>query len=140
MLKKTIKYKDLDGNERVGDFYFHFFEAELTEMEYGTTGRYSTMLESIANAQDIPSIMKVFKEIILRSYGVKAPDGIQFEKSEEISRRFMQSDAYNVLFMELIQDPKKFADFCNALLPDDLKAKIAEMKKKETSTGSDAQN
>lgn len=128
MLKKTITFKNLEGEDVTRDFYFNFTEAELTEMEYGTQGGYSNLLQSIIDAQDVPSIMKVFKEIVLRSYGVKSQDGIRFEKSEELSTHFMQSDAYNVLFMELIQDSNKFAEFCNALIPNKLKEKMTEIK------------
>ncbi len=31
MLKKTVKYEDLDGNEVVEDFHFHMTKAEILE-------------------------------------------------------------------------------------------------------------
>jgi hypothetical protein len=134
MLKKTIKYTDFNGNERVGDFYFHFSEAELAEMELSVNGGYAQMLQSIVDARDIPSIAKVFKDIILKSYGVKSADGVRFEKSEELSRQFTQTEAYSVLYMELIQDAKAMAAFCNALIPKDLAAKVAKAEAEKNAT------
>ena len=126
MLKKTIKYHDYNGSERTGDFYFNFSKAELAEMELSVKGGFAQMLQSIIDANDVPSLAKVFKDLILKSYGVKSADGVEFEKSEEISRHFMQTDAYSVLYMELIQDAKAAADFCNALIPKDLADEIAK--------------
>ena len=37
-------------------------------------------------------------------------------KSEEISRDFMETEAYDQLFMELITDPKKAAAFVNGVI------------------------
>jgi len=134
MLKKTIKYHDYNGNERTGDFYFNFSEAELAEMELSVNGGYAQMLQSIIDAQDIPSIAKVFKDIIVKSYGVKSADGVRFEKSEELSRQFTQTDAYSVLYMELVQDSKKMADFCNALIPKNLAEKVNKARQNDNAS------
>lgn len=124
MLKKTIKYTDYNGNERQEDFYFNLNKAELTEMQLSVNGGLDAMLKTIIEANDQPTIMKVFKDLIMKSYGIKHIDGVQFEKSEEISRRFTQTEAYNVLFMEICTDAKAAAAFVNGILPNDL-TKIA---------------
>lgn len=120
MLKKTIKYTDYNGNERQEDFYFNLNKAELTEMQLSVNGGLDAMLKTIIEANDQPTIMKVFKDLIMKSYGIKHIDGVQFEKSEEISRRFTQTEAYNVLFMEICTDAKAAAAFVNGILPNDL--------------------
>ena len=61
--------------------------------------------------------MEVFKNIIMKAYGVKSLDGKRFEKSDEISRAFVQTEAYNVLFMELLRDAQSAADFMNGIGP-----------------------
>ena len=118
MLKKTIAYKDYDNNERVEDFYFHLSKAEILEMEYGTTGGMTKIIEQMVATQDTARIMKMFKEIIMRSYGEKSLDGKRFIKSPELAEAFIQTEAYSNLFMELIQDPEKFAQFIKAVIPD----------------------
>lgn len=117
MLKKTIKYVDCNEIEREEDFYFNLTEAELMEMEYGTTGGFSEMIKKIIAAQDTPTIMKIFKELLLKFYGEKSPDGKRFIKSEEISTAFSQTEAFSKLFMELATDDVKAADFVNGIIP-----------------------
>ena len=88
MLAKTIKYTDYNGVERKETHYFNYNKAEIAEMELSTAGGLSEMIKKITEAQDGPSIMKLFKDIILGSYGVKSPDGKQFIKSDELSNSF----------------------------------------------------
>ena len=127
MLKKTIKYEDYNGVEREEDFYFHFTEAEISEMEMSVDGGYSEMLQGIVKAKSVPEAMKVFKNIILKAYGEKSPDGRRFIKSEELSTAFSQTEAYSVLFMELTKSEEAMAAFVSGLLP----AKIAKAMAEE---------
>ena len=113
MLKKTITYNDYNGNERTEDFYFNLTKAEIMEMELGTTGGLAEMLTRIVAAQDAPAIIKMFKDIVLKAYGEKSPDGKRFIKSEELSTAFSQTEAYSQLFMELATDADEAAKFIN---------------------------
>ena len=125
MLKKTIKYTDYNGVERTEDFYFHFNKAELAEMEMGTAGGYAEMIKKIIAAQDAPTLIKIFKEIVLKAYGVKSDDGKRFMKSPEIAEAFSQTEAYSILFMELATDADAAAKFVNGIMPADLSAQAA---------------
>lgn len=125
MLKKIITYTDYNGVERTEPFYFNLSKAELMEMELGVTGGMTEMLDKIIAAKDAPSLMKTFKEMIMKSYGIKSDDGKRLIKSEELSIAFTQTDAYSVLFMELITDDKAAADFVNAIIPNEIKDKVA---------------
>lgn len=122
MLKKTIKYEDYNGNERTEDFYFNLSKAELTEMELSTTGGLQTMLENIIQTQDVPTIVKIFKEIILKSYGEKSADGKRFIKSDELSTAFSQTEAFSNLYMELVQNADEASKFISGIIPKDLAA------------------
>ena len=117
MLKKTITYTDYNGNERTEDFYFNLTKAEIMEMELGTTGGLAEMLTRIVAAQDAPAIIKMFKDIVLKAYGEKSPDGKRFIKSEELSTAFSQTEAYSQLFMELATDADEAAKFINGIVP-----------------------
>ena len=117
MLKKTIKYEDYNGVEREEDFYFNLSKAELIEMETGITGGLAEKIEKITKTQDIPEIVKIFKELVLKAYGVKSDDGRRFIKKPELSEAFSQTEAYSTLFMELATDDKKAADFINGIIP-----------------------
>lgn len=117
MLKKKITYTDYNGTERTEDFYFNLTKAEIMEMELGTNGGLVEMIQRIVDAQDAPSIIKVFKDVILKSYGEKSPDGKRFIKSKEISDAFSQTEAYSQLFMELATDADAAAEFVNGIVP-----------------------
>lgn len=120
MLKKTITYTDFNDTERTEDFYFNLSKAEIMEMELSTAGGFAEMLQNIVKAQDGPTIMKIFKEIVLKAYGVKSPDGKRFIKSEELSTEFSQTEAYSVLFMELATDADAAGAFINGIIPADI--------------------
>ena len=62
----------------------------------------------------------MFKDLVLRAYGVKSDDGRRFIKSEELKNDFAQTEAYSILFMELATDSDKAAEFVNGIVPSDM--------------------
>ena len=117
MLKKTITYTDYDGVERTEDFYFNLTRAEVTEMEMSTEGGLSEKINRIVQAKDVPSIIKIFKDLIIRSYGVKSPDGRRFIKDEELTKEFTQTEAFSDLYMTLATDLDAATEFVNGIAP-----------------------
>lgn len=117
MIKKTITYADYNGVERTEDFYFNLTKAEIMEMEMSTSGGLAEMITRIVAAQDAPAIIKIFKDLILKAYGVKSPDGKRFMKSKEISEEFEQTEAYSQLFMELVTNTDAASAFVNGIIP-----------------------
>jgi len=119
MLKKVIKYTDFDGNLREESFYFNLTKSELTEMELSAEGGLTKMIEKIVETQDGKRILAIFKELIIKAYGEKSPDGRRFIKSKELSDAFIQTNAYDELFMEIATDADKASDFIKAVIPAD---------------------
>lgn len=120
MLKKTIEYTDFNGTPRKEDFYFNLSKAEVMEMEMSKKGGLAEEIQRIVSAQDAPAIIKVFKDLVLKSYGVKSPDGRRFIKSQELRDDFEQTEAYSILFMELATDADAAAKFVNGIVPADM--------------------
>lgn len=123
MLKKTITYKDFNNNERTEDFYFNLTKAEIMEMELGVSGGMAEMIQRIVASQDSPEIVKIFKELVLKAYGVKSPDGKRFMKRENgrlLADDFAETEAYSQLFMELATNADAAAKFVNGIMPADL--------------------
>ena len=119
MLKKTITYVDFDGNERTEDFYFNLTKAEVTEMEMSIEGGLTKTLQKIVAAQNPPELIKIFKEVILKAYGEKSPDGRRFVKTQELKDGFACTQAYSELFVELATNADAAAAFMNGIAPTD---------------------
>lgn len=134
-----IKYKDLENNPRMDNFYFSLSKSEIAEWELEMEGGLSGYLEKLQalakelapakedkdaappdskKAHDVTSkIAAIVKEIILRSYGEKSEDGRRFIKSKEISEAFYQTDAYSELFTKFMTDAPSLTEFIKAILP-----------------------
>lgn len=117
MLKKTIAYIDYNGTTRKEDFYFNLTQAEVTELEVSVEGGLVEMINRIVAAQNGKVIIETFKDIILRAYGEKSPDGRRFIKNQEVRDAFAQTEAYSNLFMELATDAKAASEFVNGIVP-----------------------
>lgn len=117
MTCKAITYMGADDVERTEDFYFRISRSEAIEMESSVNGGLSEKLKTIAAAKNASEIVSIVREFILKAYGVKSDDGRGFVKSPELSKAFYETEAYDIMFMEFIENPDKFADFVNAVLP-----------------------
>lgn len=117
MISKTFTYLDYNEVERTETHYFNLSEAEIVDMELGVDGGYSALLQKIVDTKDTPKLIKIWKEIIFKSYGVKSADGRRFEKSEELSIAFSQTPMYVQLYMSLVKDTNAAIEFANGILP-----------------------
>lgn len=116
MLKKEIVYKDFNGVERKETFCFHLTEAELMQTELETEGGFQGLLQRIIDAKDSTKMIKIFKEMIDRSYGVLSEDGKYFSKSEKELEKFKSTQAYSDLYMSLLND-EEAVKFIKAVAP-----------------------
>lgn len=124
MYTKTVKYTNFNGEEKTKDVYFHLSKPELMEMEIATSGSMSDRIKSALASKNDESLFMMFKEFLFKAYGVKSVDGEQFEKSEELSRKFEQSPVYDALYMELCTNTDAAIEFFTGIVPKDLADKI----------------
>lgn len=124
MLKKTVTYVDFDGNKRTEDFYFNLMKSELVDMQWSCEGGVKAMIEKIIQEKNEPRLIELFKEIVLKAYGEKSPDGRRFIKTEDVQLAFSQTQAYSDIFMELATDANSAINFVNGIMPADLMTKI----------------
>lgn len=122
MYKKIMTYTDYNGEERTEDFYFNLTKAEITEMELSTEGGLRDKIERITKAKDVPEIIRLFKELIMKAYGIKSLDGKRFIKSEQLSEEFSQTQAYSDFFIELATNSDAASEFVNGIMPSDMKS------------------
>lgn len=127
MIGITKTYKDFNDVERTETKYFNLTETEVMEMELGTAGGVAELLQRIVAVKDQPTIIKFFKDFILKAYGEKSPDGLRFDKSEQMRQDFSNTQFYNLLFMELATDDEKAAKFVNGVIPQSVGIKKPEV-------------
>lgn len=116
MLKKTIKYTDFNGNEREEEHYFNLTKAEMIEYDASFADGAIEHLTYLMKTKQNGPIIAAFKDLILRSYGEKTPNG-RFIKSQELRDAFMASEAYSELFMEITSGEDAAAAFINGVIP-----------------------
>ncbi len=127
MLKKTVTYKDFNGDEQTEELFFHLSQAELVELEVAHDGGLSVAMQRIIEANDGASIIKEFKNIVMMSYGRKSMDGKRFIKNQQLREEFESSEAYSTLFMELVTDADAAAAFINGIVPEGLAEQAAAL-------------
>ena len=118
MYKKTMTYEDYNGIERTEDFYFNLNKAEIAEMELTKDGGFANYIQKIVAAKKQSEIVRLFKRLLLMSFGEKSDDGRRFIKSRELSREFEESAAFPEFYMLLATDEKEATAFVNGITPD----------------------
>lgn len=131
MLVRKITYTNYAGVEKTGEYYFNLNKAEVVEWLM-TSGDYTLdkVLLKLSRESNGREIINIFKDLIYRSYGEVSLDGDQFIKTKEVKDKFMQTEAYSNLFMELVTDAKKASDFINAIIPEEMANEVAEIMAK----------
>lgn len=117
MLKRVIKYVDFNNNQREETFYFNLSKVEIAEMEMSVDGGWINWVQKVVEAQKESVLIKLLKEMIMKSYGEKSDDGRRFIKSEELSKGFSETTAFEILFMELATNADAASAFFNAIVP-----------------------
>lgn len=133
MLKKNIKYTDYNGVEREEEFLFNLSKSEIMELELTTPGGLAEKIQQIVAANDTAAIIKIFKDIITKSYGEKSSDGKRFIKVDEkgvpLALAFSETEAFSQLFMELVTDAEAAANFIKGIIPGDINVSEEDIKK-----------
>ncbi len=128
MLKKVVKFTDYDGNPREEELYFNLSKAELAEMEASQKEGLENYIGQMVVEKDTNKIFKLFKELILMSYGRKSYDGKTFIKREmrdgqmvRLRDEFEQSEAFSEVLMGMIEGGEEaIAAFINQVIPKEL--------------------
>lgn len=135
MLQHTITYEDFNGNERTDSFYFHLAPSSLTEIAMDVLGfdtgpdvDVQKILERIVARGNASEVMATFKGLIEKSVGLKSEDGLRFVQDKDFVDGFMQSNAYQELFMRLMTDEKFRDDFFEGALPSKLARKWSQVR------------
>ena len=102
-------------------------------MEMSSKDGLTEKMKTLLISNDMPEIMKIFKDIILKSYGVKSPDGKRFIKQDEkgnpLYLDFMATEAYSNLYVELSSNAEEASKFINGIVPNGLEVSAEDTEK-----------
>jgi hypothetical protein len=124
MLKKVIKYTDLEGNPVEDEFYFHLSINDLLQWTEETGDGLLAELEAVAKTDHAPTVLATFRKILARSVGRKSDDGKAFLRDPATTSSFINSDAYSSLLFEMLADANSAAEFVNKVIPKDIQEKL----------------
>ncbi len=126
MYRENVTYTDFDGNVRTETLHFNLTETELLEMQLTTAGGMDNKLNEIIASGNIQTQITTFRDLVLKAYGVKSPDGRRMIKNKAVRDEFVQTEAYNVFFMSLVTNTEKAIAFVKGIVPEKLNFEEAQ--------------
>lgn len=134
MLIRPITYTDFNDppQTHTKNFHFHLAKHEFYELmlSVGPEGFEGWYKKAVAD-KDEASLYAMFKKIVLSSYGVRSEDGEEFDKSEEVRKKFEKHAAMHALFDEFLTEEKFINDFIRGALPKDFAAGLDDPEKRK---------
>jgi hypothetical protein len=89
-------------------------------MELTTPGGLEAYFAQLTEARNVGEIVKVFKDLLLKAYGEKTPDGKRFVKTVNgvpLAEAFSQTEAYSTLFVKLATNAEEGVAFIQGITP-----------------------
>lgn len=117
MYVRTIKFKNFYGDTIEREFTFNLNQAQLLELEVESGGSVRKLITDVIEKNKPEDVINFVKTIVKASYGVISDDGLYFDKTEEVWNRFYMSNAYDKLFMELINSEEELVRFISETIP-----------------------
>lgn len=132
MIAKTIRYEDYDGNPAEATYWFNLDGSEMVELDFTHHDDPGAYLKSVAQDKNYTELIRIWKGLLFKAVGVR--EGRRLVKTQEILDEFVQTGAYNALFMEVIQNEHAGFDFFKQLLASDLQKRVTEDDQKKDYT------
>jgi len=133
LFKKTVTYKDYNGDEQTDTYWFHLSEDEVTVIEYeAVTDRtlgLADMIEKIVKDMKGKEMIGIITNLVEKAYGIRSTDGKRFIKTPELYEEFKSTAGYSKFFFELVTNADTLVEWFNGLLPENL-AELAEDAKR----------
>lgn len=120
-----VKYTDIDGEEVEGTWWFHMSQADAVRLNMmAEGGDLREVLKEIAKDTNGKRVLANFDMLVKHSVGIR--DGKRFIRNQEIVDEFVQTGAYDKIFMDLVTNAEFAAEFVNGLLPANMAALMAD--------------
>lgn len=131
MFKTDITYEGFDGKV-TETAYFNLTKSEFLNMS-ANNDPFIVKLKAFQKKKNrtIQDVYFMIKDLVAVSYGVR--DGNKFSKSEEISKDFIDSLAFDAFVWEMLgnENENLIIDFMSGILPAEYRAMYVEEVRKE---------
>lgn len=134
MIKKTVQYKDYNGDPHTDDLYFHLTVNQITD-NLDLSDQLEAAQEMLAGEKrelvtaEKQQMLNLVKRFIRLSYGVRSEDGAKFRdgvRFPELWDDFVDSAAYDAFLWALFLHPEQAVSFMNDIMPAEAIAKAKE--------------
>lgn len=103
MIVKKITYKDYNGVERTEEHCFHLSKIERMRIDAKYPGGIQEWANSQAQTGVAIGLLTALEELIQTAHGVKSEDGLRFVKDPEVTKAFVESEAYSEFISSLFE-------------------------------------
>lgn len=104
MIIKTINYKDFNGVEHTEEHCFHLSKIERMRLDAKYKGGIAAWVTEQSSTGVAAGLLDALEEIIQTAHGVRSEDGTKFIKDPEITKSFVESEAYSEFIWDLFND------------------------------------
>ncbi len=122
MIKKTITYTNIDDQTETKIVYFHLGINQITTLEERHPEGLIKFFQGIVDGSGESSLVRL-REVMRLAYGVRHEGSDKLDRDPALVEEFMDSLAYDALWVSLIGDDKAQQEFITGLLPADMMAK-----------------
>lgn len=130
-VKRTIHFKDIDGNDVEEDWYFSLDKSDVLDMDIVHHENVEEYLAEILKNKDSRRMLELWRELIFRS--VAKREANLLVKDDEVLREFKFGGAYRQFFSEILEMEDAGAAFFMSIMPADIQAKVAQEQAREYS-------
>lgn len=145
MYKKTISYTNYSNEKVTKEFHFNLTRPELVEMKRSPLYEMQAIIErvkkmddpdkelSYSEKDDIQERMgDILRNLVIQSFGYVSDDGERFvkrigDRKFGAGEEFVETMAYDALYMEMISDVSNMVNFVRAIVPPEAQIKIDEL-------------
>lgn len=141
MISKTVTYNDLNnGNAVTETLWFHLRKDEIIRIIGRAKKDWDEYVKEVMAREDVDEIFDFIESLLKMAYGERSSeDGRTFIKNKEAQERFINSEAYSELMVQMmidvVEDGKETKKFFTAIAGDPNKGtvpeKVSKLKKKK---------
>lgn len=130
MIKKTLTYKDYEGQEHTKDFYFSMNQTEFALLNNSLPGGFEFYLQKIQQDHDETKLLELLTMFIVEGYGERLMDGLGFSKEDlngrKLGKLFLSTEACDNLITELLEKENNIGLFLTGMLPASIQGKVEQ--------------